>query len=531
MRRAARLTAYVATSALLLTGTTLAASPAQAATDPIGVQSGASWLAGQLTNGVVHNDQYDFDDYGLSVDIGLALAEVGGQGAAIQAISDELASHVGSYVGSGPDRYAGALAKAAVLADISGADPAAFGGTNLVAELEGRVAGSGPIAGRIEDAYDASSAWGADYANSIGQAFAARALATARSAKAPSVADFLLRQQCTSGYFRLNFTADKTSTDQGCSDTSDTPDTDATAIAVIELAGVDEPGVAAGVSRARAWLVASQRPDGSWGGGTSTEGANANSTGLAAWALGDTPESAAAAQWLREHQATHYDDCDRLRSERGAIAYDDAGLDDARTHGIDVPHRDQWRRASAQAVPALAYLPVDATPASPSLSAPTSYLKAGSRPTFTTSGVHTGDQLCLTGPGATIQGTAGGDTWSAAPVLPAGTATRTYVVRDRDGHSAQRSVKVLGAKTLTVRRSKYRVKRSRYVTATVTGLAPGERAAVAYKGRVVKRGSASAYGTFRARFVVGRRTGLKKITARGAFGDIRHGSTVIRVVR
>ena len=42
--------------------------------------SGTSWLAGQLTSGVVHNDQFDFDDYGLTVDFGLAFAATGHPG-------------------------------------------------------------------------------------------------------------------------------------------------------------------------------------------------------------------------------------------------------------------------------------------------------------------------------------------------------------------------------------------------------------------------------------------------------------------
>ena len=87
------------------------------------------------------------------------------------------------------------------------------------------------------------------------------------------------------------------------------------------------------------------------------------------------------------------------------------------------------------------------------------------------------------------------------------------------------------ARTLAVRTSKYRVKRSRLVTATVSGLARSERASVFYKGHLVRRGVASAAGTFKATFRVGRAKGVKRITAYGAFRDIRHGSDTIRVVR
>ena len=45
--------------------------------DPKPVKAGAGWLSDQVTDGLVHNDQYDFDDVGLSIDVALGLDAAG----------------------------------------------------------------------------------------------------------------------------------------------------------------------------------------------------------------------------------------------------------------------------------------------------------------------------------------------------------------------------------------------------------------------------------------------------------------------
>jgi hypothetical protein len=92
-------------------------------------------------------------------------------------------------------------------------------------------------------------------------------------------------------------------------------------------------------------------------------------------------------------------------------------------------------------------------------------------------------------------------------------------------------VKVLGAAKLSVTRSKFKVKRSHYVTATVSYLAPGEWARIYYKGAPVRSGHASSTGRFTATFKVGRALGKKTIAGYGQFTDIRRGAAVIKVVR
>lgn len=332
------------------------ATPAEAAP----TDRSSAWLATQLTGGrLVHNEQFDFDDYGLSIDVGLALNEIDAKGGDVRKIRNAIARNVASYTtgvdfGSS-DVYAGAVAKAAAFAQVTGAKAKDFGGVNLIARLGRLVAKDRPIAGRLQD----RSA--TDYANTIGQSFAVQALSVQGSARAKDATKFLLKQQCRSGYFRLGFTADKTAKDQTCDGgrraTTSAPDTDATAIALLSLLEVPKPtkAVDQAVVDAVRWLTRAQAGNGSFGGGPSTEKPNANSTGLAAWALGSAgacDKAHRAATWLTKLSVTG------VRGEKGAIAYDKAALAGA-ADGIGVEERDQFIRATAQAAPALVFTIID----------------------------------------------------------------------------------------------------------------------------------------------------------------------------
>jgi hypothetical protein len=534
MRTTSRIAAYAVSATLAVSGSVLAVTPADAVVDPVPANQAADWLAGELDNGLMHNPNFGgFDDYGLTVDAGFALQAVGGHAPAVQSIKDALDDHVDDYVTpfGGPHSYTGGLAKLAAF--VGHPADTSFGGQDLITELESRVATAAPIAGRIEDeGYTPGDQFEDDAANVLGQAYAANALSAAGStAEAASVTSFLLKQQCSSGYFRLNFTKNKAAAGQSCVEGVDAPDTDATALAVLQLSPLTgQSAVAAAVDKAQSWLRAQQRCDGSFGGGTSTTASNGNSTGVVAWALGDSAASRQAAVWLRAHQASSADSGNSLASETGAIAYDDAALAAGRANGITDAVSDQWRRATAQAAPGVARSSTDATPAI-DLTGPAGYLKAGSRQVLRTTGAGAGTVLCVTGPNASTRGIAAANGLSSTVVLPAGTATRTYVATDPYGHADAQALKVLGKKRLTVTKSQYRVKRGRYVTATVSGLAPAEWARVYYKGRPVRSGFASATGRFTATFKVGRAKGKKSIVGYGMFTDIRRGSSKIKVVR
>ena len=252
--------------------------------------------SGQLTDGLVHNDQFDFDDYGLTVDAALALDAVGGQDATVRTIGrSQLArQHVDSYttgVDFGPATSTPAPpAKAAGLAQTAGADPTTFGGVDLVKRL---TRGSAPTA-RRPPAGSRTTSESATSPTSIGQAFAAQGLDAAGSGRGGR----RHRRSCSSSSAPraasgCNFTADTAAADQTCDGgdgaRASAPDTDATALAVLSLLAdqADDPAVRRAIDDGRGLAArASSATTARFGGGPTTEAPNTNSTGLAAWALG-----------------------------------------------------------------------------------------------------------------------------------------------------------------------------------------------------------------------------------------------------
>lgn len=373
---------FVRRAVVLTATTTLALSPLAGSTpahagDAPRDELSAGWLTGQLTDGLIRTGFLDnwtdpanpvwktYDDYGLSIDAALALAAVGGHDATVGQISDAVAAHVGSYTTgvdwASSDVFAGPTAKALVMAQTAGADPTTYGGVDLVKQLNRRVSTSAPIKGRIQDRTD-----GADYANVIGQLYAVQGLAAAGSGKAGPALGFLLKQQCEAGYFRLNFTKSKTRADQTCEggnpETTSAPDTDVTALAVLSLRSLHsaKPSVTSALGDAVRWLKSRQKANGSFGGGTSTEGSNANSTGLAGWALGVSRACTAAVEaagWIGGLQVSTPTG-GPLDGEIGAVAYARSAFTAAEAEGITEAARDQWRRSTAQAAPALGFVTV-----------------------------------------------------------------------------------------------------------------------------------------------------------------------------
>lgn len=353
MRKLLRPVAVVAAG--LITATMLQA-PAQAAP----VDDGVTWLAAQLDdNDVVYNDQYGVEDLGLTLDVGLAFEETDGQAAAVEAIRTAMKSRVDAYTRfDSPDIYANAVAKLMVFGQrTSGGNSKRFGGTNLLRRLEKRVKMRTRVEGRIADKTSYP-----DSANTIGQAFAAEALAAAGSSKADEVKRFLLQQQCGAGWFRLGFSGPRAA-NQGCRAKKDQPDTDATVFAVSGLRELPRAqknrAVRQAIRGGLDWLERSQAADGGHGGGFATEDANANSTGLAASLLGEAGRcgsASAAAGWVAALQVDADQAGTGLEGQEGAIAYNADALTAGEVKGITVNSRDQWRRTSAQAVPGLRYV-------------------------------------------------------------------------------------------------------------------------------------------------------------------------------
>jgi len=333
---------------------------------PAPAVAGATWLEGQLADGVLYNDQYQVDDYSTTVELAYALMALDPDfddgGVPVEGeISAALEAGVGEYATPGKDVYAGSLAKLTAYATDTGADPADFGDVDVLAALEERTADEGASAGRISDV----SQYG-DYANTFGQAWAVRGLTQAGSDEAAAALDFLLLQQCADGYFRQDF-SQPDAKDQSCDAAAGEASTDATALVVVllhDLASGDADLTAA-LDVAVAWLVEQQADDGSYV-GSSQLPTNSDSTGLAGWALhlvGEEDAAAAAAEWVLAHQVPA--DCGgELADAAGAIGYDDAALTAAAANGITVKTAYQWRLASAQALPALLATPDGAEPAS-----------------------------------------------------------------------------------------------------------------------------------------------------------------------
>ena len=433
---------------------TVLAQPASAATDvpaPAPARASVGWLATQLTDGVIHNPNYGgFDDLGLTLDIGLSMDGVGGDQALVRQIRQAMSTRVASYAtgvdyGSPADLYSGSFAKALVFAQASGADARDYGGFDLVKQVEDRVITSGPSAGRLSDQLG-----GTDYANSFGQALAARGLSSAGSSSSGAVTDFLLQQQCSSGFFRVFFNADPDAEGQSCTEGTDGTDTDTTAFVVAQLAAISpRPArVEAAISQAVTWLVATQKADGSFVGSAYTPDSNTNSTGLAASALaagGRCEQSGRAAEWVSGLQVGPQAAGAPLAGEDGALAYDANAVAAATADGITDNTRDQWWRATVQAVAGLTHVRGSAK----GLTITSTGTEPGAVATLTATGAASGERFCLSGPGISgsrtlVVGTDG--TLSARVTLPATPGAATYTVTGRDG-STTHAVAVAPAPT------------------------------------------------------------------------------------
>jgi hypothetical protein len=523
LRRAIGLTAVPALA--LSTFAALPSAPANAAEpDPLPLAAGTSWLKDQLTDGLVFNPNFGgFNDYGLSVDVGLALNEVGGEDTTIDAISTALADEIGGYVGDGTtESYAGSLAKAAVFAQTAGDDPEAYGGVDLIDRLEQRVSDTGVTLGRIQDL----SAFG-DFANTFGQTFAARALDEAGSSEAEAATEYLIAQQCDEGFFRQDFAA-LAAPDQDCdADPAAAPSTDVTALAVLALLPqADDTDVQAVIDAATAWLVSEQATNGSFGSGSDIPAPNTNSTGLAGWALGEAGETAAAekaAIFVRALQVDEPEPCaTALNGDQGAIAYDVAALTNGREDGITVALEDQWRRASAQALPALRWAPGDPGEASAIELKP--FYQAGTRVQLTANGFIPGDTVCFRR-GSKVVGLAvvGFDGSAKVGVtLPDGTAKRTYDSNSDQSEGQPQTFNVLDAKKLRIELKERVAKGGRQVV-KIRGLVEGERFKAIYRGERVDTGRANSEGRGVARFAVGQKTGPVKVVVIGQFKNRRGG--------
>ncbi|GAA5123305.1 hypothetical protein GCM10023339_42970 [Alloalcanivorax gelatiniphagus] len=346
----------------------LRAAKAAATTDSTPSTIAAEWIAGELSNGLMPGKTGP--DFGLTIDAGLALSTVASQGGTVTAINNSLEPRIGEYVGDGTkESYAGALAKAATFARTAKRNPTSYGGVNLIARLEERTANvpadpaaepqAAAFAGRVFD----KSEFG-NFANVVGQSYAVRALSLAGSAEAGAARDFLLKQQCASGYFRLNL-AKADVPNQSCTEgtAGSEADPDATALAVINLVESGDKGAAVqgALAKAGTWLAARQRGSGAIRSAGAGASINTNSTALGGYALGllkNRDAALKAALWIRKNQPVDKYKCrTALTKDTGAVAYRRDRVTAATTTGIPADARDEWRRATAQAILGLQFAP------------------------------------------------------------------------------------------------------------------------------------------------------------------------------
>ncbi len=503
VRRAA---ALAGAGALTLAAVTGVATPAHADTDQGPARAAAAWMIANLGPDGLLPGWGGSGDLGMTLDLGSELVAVGGFDDDVSAIADLLETDGPAWTVNGTK--GSSTAKALAFTSDAGVD-AQLGAVDLTAAIEGMVIDTGASTGRIDDApggYD--STWT--------QIWSVKGLVARGSAKATEAVDYLVSQQCADGWFRDALPTDLDA-DQSCvSDATASAGLDTTALAVLNLAPyVDStPALAPVVEKAADWLVTQQGADGSYS--DPWMGPNANTTGLAAWALDAAGEDAAAARsaiWLRSLQVAG--ECSAaLGAEAGAIAYTPTELADA-ADGITPEGRGQWIMVGSQAIPGLLAAP--SATRTPTVQAP-DFAKAGGTVTARVGGLAPGERACLTTPAGAQQLT--GTNSDLTPAVPAASAgTLTLTLRTTDGSTSASTV-VLGKTTLKVKPAKKKVKKGKRVKVTVKGLAAGERVTVTVKGVKKKvRGTANARGVFTAKVKAPKKKGKTKIKATGLYGN------------
>lgn len=335
--------------------------------------TGATWLIGELRDGSLPGPGGG-TDWGLTLDALFALhaSGLGGQSspAIMRALEDDADTFIGPELYDDPEvRIAGSVAKMLTAIAVTGDDPSSFAGYDLRAETLALIQGpAGDQPGRLSD-----QGTGFDSSNTFGQSLAVIGLALTGGVPDP-VVDYLLAEQCRPGWFPAF-------SDDGAGCGSSSPDADATAVAVQALAAARAPGdggLAQPIRRALDWLERVQGPAGSFGGGSSTPGDNTNTTGLAAQALlagGRTRAARVARAWIVRLQLSRAEVAGTgAAGEHGAIAYDAAARRKALSRGISPGARDQWRRATSQALLGLG------GPSLPDLGAPSRSRDPGAEP-------------------------------------------------------------------------------------------------------------------------------------------------------
>lgn len=506
-----RALAVVAGGAVALS-TAVAITPTASAAPNSYAYSAARWLDDQLTDGLVHNPNWGgFDDYGLSLDVFFTLNDLDARPAAQTKIIDAVSAYVTDYVTFEEDFYPGSAGKLAVAVEAAGGDATDVNGTDLIGEIE-------TLTDDETGEIDPELTYGG-----VGQAWATRALIAGGSTDAGASVTYLLTQQCPDGSFKQTY-------GQPCPALANIDSTAFAVEALLDAKAAGNTGVDAALASATKAMLAAQAQDGSFiGDGVP----NTNSTGKAAKVLalvGQNGAAGSAAAWIVGNQVTAaVAEDSKLANELGAIAYDSAALSAGKADGITNETRDQWIRATTQAA---AGVQAQLAPAKVTVTS-ARYVAAGRTVKVAAKGLAAGEKytIAISGGRKSVGTVPANGSVSVNVKAPAGNATRTIAVTgSRANRTGATTVPVLAKRNFSTKVAKKKLKKKKVQRVVVRGFTPREPVRVYYRGKLIKRGTASTYGNFSHKFRVGTKVGKTKVTVYGAYAN-RKGVKNFRVVK
>ena len=190
------------------------------------------------------------------------------------------------------------------------------------------------------------------------------------------------------------------------------------------------------LAKAGAWLADRQRGSGAIRGGAGTEQINTNSTSVAGYAMGllkNRDAALKAALWVRKNQPVDKYKCrTALTKDTGAVAYRKEKATAVKTTGIPADARDEWRRATSQAILGLQFAP--ASKDKLKIVSVRREARAGDRVQFKVFGLAPSESACLQVKGdfVRVKGKKSGDKIVRKLQLPAGNQRRVALVKTSD---------------------------------------------------------------------------------------------------
>lgn len=339
MRRAvtAALALVTVTGSVAITGAANGAERYRARTSASVVQRALAANGSHLNGSYVDQGgvTQTFVDYGLTADAILALdASKAGNYQSGKA-TDYLAANLADYTDAWGTTYAGATAKALLVAESQKVTPAyTLGGVNLLTKLQALETPSG----RFSDVN------GTDYSNTFSQAFAIIAERRAGVTVSDAAASYLLLQQCPNGGVRSSEDATQCSTNSSA-------DPDATSMAVQALLTLPTSATNRTAIRQAIRYLKSQtnRVIGGVHGSGQQRAVNSNTTALASISFRATGARYYANLTVRYLNRMRYG-CSYPKALRGYVAYNRAAKQEQRAAGAAAKPTDQDLRSTTQAI-------------------------------------------------------------------------------------------------------------------------------------------------------------------------------------